>query len=757
MADTLETLRKGLAERYRVEEEIGRGGMATVYLARDLKHDRSVAIKLLREDASGCCEPERFLREIRIAARLTHPQILPLYDSGELDGRLYYVMPYMGCETLRARIDRDQRLPLSDALAIARALAEALDYAHRQGVVHRDIKPENIMLHEGHPIIADFGVARALAAAETDAEQITGAGTAIGTPAYMSPEQLGSGGELDGRSDQYSLACVVYEMLTGRAPFSGPTVLATLNRQATEPAPRIRMERPEIPAAVEQTLLRGMAKDPEKRYPTAAEFARALVAGVPPDQLTPVDRTLTVAVLPFVNASVDPDDEYLSDGITDELINALSKVDGLRVVSRTSVFAYKGRAMDIRVIGGQLGATVALEGTVRRSGQRLRITAQLTGVVEGRLLWSERYDRQDDDLLALQDAIAATIVSTLRETLSDAVGEPEHRTYTPNLKAWNLYLKGRYYWNVRTQTGVQKAIGLFEAAIQEDPNFALAYTGLADSHALGVDYRAAPVAEGLQRARSEAVRALELDEGLAEAHTSLAWVAFIHEWNWAVAGREFRRAIELNPRYATARQWHSWYLMAMGRVPEAVAEARRAVQLDSASLSIVRSLGWVYYFARDYGAAVVYLRKAVASNPTSEETHYVLGLVLAMQGATGDARTAFTEAAGPERQHTNAVAALGRLALAEGRVDEARAVLDELYEQARSRYVSPVDFVMLHYLLGETDRAFERMEDAWKERRGWLVYLRVDPQVDPMRGEPRFQDMVRRMGLMTEVTAGNGG
>ena len=754
MVDTLETLRTGLAGRYRVEEEIGRGGMATVYLARDLKHDRSVAIKLLREDASGCCEPERFLREIRIAARLTHPQILPLYDSGELDGRLYYVMPYMGCETLRARIDRDQRLALSDALAIARPLAEALDYAHRQGVVHRDIKPDNIMLHEGQPIIADFGVARALEASEVEGERITGAGTAIGTPAYMSPEQLDGGGDLDGRSDQYSLACVIYEMLTGRPPFSGPTVLATLNRQANEPAPRIRLERPEIPPAVEQALLRGLAKDPEQRYASIAEFARALVAGVPPDQLTPVDRTIAVVVLPFVNASSDPDDEYLSDGITDELINALSRVEGLHVVSRTSAFAYKGKALDIRIIGGQLGASVALEGTVRRSGHRLRIAAQLTGTTDGRLLWSERYDREDDDLLALQDEIAGTIAATLRVTLSAAVGEPEQRRYTPNLKAWNLYLKGRYYWNVRSQASIQEAIRLFEAAIREDPNFALAYTGLADSHALGVDYRAAPVSDGLQRAKAEAIRALELDESLAEAHTSLGWVAFIHEWDWAMAGREFRRAIELNPRYATARQWHSWYLMAMGRMAEAVAEARRAVQLDSASVSVLRSLGWVCYFARDYDAAVAQLRKAVVANPTAEETHYVLGLAFAMQGALADARTALTEAAGSERQHTNAVAALGRLAVAEGKLDEARAVLHELESRAKDRYVSPVDLVMLNYLLGQADQAFEAMEQAWRDRRGWLVYLRVDPQVDPMRAEPRFQAMVERMGLSTEVTSG---
>ncbi len=751
MPDSLDRLRKGLASRYHIESEIGRGGMATVYLAEDLKHSRKVAIKVLRGEVAARSEPERFLREIRIAARLTHPNILPLYDSGELDGRFYYVMPFLGCESLRTRMDREGRLPVDETVRIARMVAEGLDYAHRQGVIHRDIKPENIMLLEEQPVVTDFGIARALSAADSTGDSLTGAGFAVGTPVYMSPEQAGAPGPVDGRSDQYSLACVVFEMLAGRPPFQGANVLATLARHATEPPPRIREATLGVPLAVEHALLRALAKDPAHRFPTIGHFVRGLtgpaISSASLETAGDQRRPTAIAVLPFVNASSDPANEYFSDGITDELINALSKVEGLTVVSRTSAFAYKGKALDIRTIGSQLGATVLLEGTVRRFGDRLRITAQLISVQDGQLLWSEKYDRRSEDLFQIQDEIAATIVGTMRATLVRTLGEPEPRSYTPSLEAWNLYLKGRYYWNMRTFEGVQEAIRHFEAAIREDPRFALAYTGLADSHALGVDYSDAPVSAGLTRAKEEALKALALDDTLAEAHASLAWVAFIHEWDWETAGREYRRAIELDPRYPTARQWYAWYLMAMGRMGDALAEGRQAVHLDPASISIRRSLGWAYYYARDAHAAIDHLRKAVIANPTQHETHYILGQALMMKGNYGQARAAFVEAAGPGRRHANALSAIGRVAVLEGNVAEARGILDELYTRAQERYVSPVDFVKLHNQLGDTDRVFEWMDRAYEDRRGWLVYLNVEPAVDNLRDDPRFQALLRKMRL----------
>ena len=751
MADSLDKLRKGLASRYKIESEIGRGGMATVYLAEDVKHGRKVAIKVLREDIAARSEPQRFLREIRIAARLTHPNILPLYDSGEQNGRLFFVMPFVGGENLRVRLDRERRLPADEAIRIARMVAEGLDYAHRQGVIHRDIKPENIMLLEGQPVLADFGIARALTAADSAGQSLTGAGFAVGTPVYMSPEQAGTAGPVDGRSDQYSLACVVFEMVAGRPPFQGANILATLARHATEPPPRIRNEIPEVPPSVEHALLRALSKEPAQRFATMGEFARALsstaVSAVSGETAAEGSRPTSVAVLPFVNASSSEENEYFSDGITDELINALSKVDGLTVVSRTSAFAYKGKALDVRTIGAQLGATAVLEGTVRRFGDRLRITAQLINVFDGRLLWSEKYDRRAEDLFQIQDEIAETIVGTLRATLLRDLGRPEPRRYTPSLEAWNLYLKGRYYWNIRTYEGVQEAIRLFEEAIREDPNFALAYTGLADSYALGVDYSDSPVSVGLSRAKEEALRALSLDDTLAEAHASLAWVAFIHEWDWETAGREYRRAIELDPRYPSARQWHAWYLIAMGRTSESLAEGRQAVALDPASISIRRSLGWIHYYAREADAAIDHVRKAIIANPTQHESHYILGQALMMKGNYTQAKAAFREAAGPDGSHSNALSGLGRVAVLEGNIDEARAVLDQLYRRAGERYVSPVDFAKLHNQLGDIDEAFRWMDRAIEDRRGWMVYLNVEPALDNLRSEPRFKDLLRRMRL----------
>jgi serine/threonine-protein kinase len=743
VAGVIEQLQDVLGDRYHVEEEIGSGGMATVYLAEDRKHGRRVAIKLLRPELTAGYEPERFLREIRIAARLNHPQILPVHDSGVRAGFLYYVMPYMGGESLRSRLERTPRLPLDEALRITRGVAAALDYAHRNEVVHRDVKPENILLHEGHPIVADFGIARALSTGGSDL--ISRPGFTVGTPAYMSPEQA-TADQVDGRSDQYSLACVLYEMLAGSPPFAGSTPRATMARQATEPPAPIRTSRANVPRAVERALARAMAKNPADRFASTAEFAAALetpaaaVAGIR-------EAVASIAVLPFANGSADPDTEYFSDGMTDELINALAKVDGLRVSSRSSVFALKGVRQDVRAVAALLDVSAVLEGSVRRSGSRLRITAQLTSAADGSLLWSERYDREIADVFAVQDEIARTIVSTLRARLVGEIGDPTPRRYTANVKAYQLYLRGRHAWNMRTPESIAEGIRWFEQAIAEDPTYALAYTGLADSHALSLDYRGTPVAEGMRRAAAEARRALELDESLAEAHTSLAWVNFIYDWNWESADRGFRRAIELNPKYASARQWYAWLLLALGRIDEALAQARAAADLDPASVSVRRSFGWLYYYARQPDLAIEHLQRALAMSPASEETHMILGLALLQKGAYAEAEAEFREATSLSSEHARALAALGTLAALQGRTAEARAVLGELRARARRRYVSPVDFVWLLQSLGETDEAFAWLERAYEERRGWMVYLNVEPALDGMRADPRFRDLVRRMRL----------
>jgi serine/threonine-protein kinase len=722
--------------------------MAAVYLAEDLRHARKVAIKVLLPGSGGAqsYEPQRFLREIRIAARLSHPQILPVHDSGEFDGMLYFVMPYAGCETLRDRLTKEGALPIDAAVRITRAVAAALDYAHRHDVIHRDIKPENILLQEGEPVVADFGVATAISAAGGDNIYITDRGFTVGTPAYMSPEQASGDRDLDGRSDIYSLACVLFEMLAGKPPFSGSGARATMARHAIETPPLVRSLRPTVTAAVEQALQRALAKTPADRFSTMAEFCDALVAPPPPPtSLGPESRA--IAVLPFVNSSADPENEYFSDGITDELITALTKVEGLRVASRTSVFALKSVREDVRVLGARLNVSAVLEGTVRKAGNRLRITVQLTDVTDGRTLWSERFDREMADVFAIQDEIAGTIVRTLRSTLLGELGDPTPVRYTANVRAYSLYLKGRFWWNRRSQAAIKEGIRFFEQAIEEDPGYALAYSGLADSYALDLDYRGAPVIEGMERAKVEARKAIALDETLAEAHTSLGWVTFIYDWDWIGAEREFSRAIELNPRYSTARQWHSWFLAAMGRFEEALSEGRAAIELDPLSVSIRRSMGWLQYYARHFDGALENLRRALTMNPTSEETHRLLGLVYAQQGLYDEATACFSEAVSNSESDMLSYAGLGHVAALRGRADQARAVLKELEERQRTRYVSPVALAMIQVALGEVDASFDLLEKAHQERRGWLAYLRIEPILDPLRSDPRFARLVERMRL----------
>jgi len=740
-------LNDALAGRYRVERELGRGGMATVYLARDLRLDRPVAIKVFSNAGSLRMEASRFEREIRIAARLSHPQIVPVHDSGAADGLLYYVMPLIQGESLRDRMAREGRLPIADALRIAGAVAGALDYAHRQGYVHRDIKPENILLHEGGALVADFGVAMALREACSTDDTSTAPGLAVGTPAYMSPEQAAGERELDGRTDQYAVACVLFEMLSGRAPFSG-TARQVMLRHVVEPPPSVRVERPEVPWPVDVALLRAMAKEPGERYESAADWAGALLARSGEVEATGAStRRRAIAVLPFVNATSDPENEYLSDGMTDELISALANVAGLRVASRTSVFALKGRKEDVRSLGALLGVGTVLEGTVRKAGNRIRVTAQLSDATDGRLIWSERFDRDDEDIFAIQDEITATIVRTLRSRLLGDLGEPVPKRYTENARAYNLYLRGRFAWNQRSAEGMKQAIVFFEQAIAEDADYALAWSGLADAYAIGVDYRNGPVAEGFERAKELARRAIALDDGLAEAHTSLAWVTFIHDWDWAGAEREFQRAIKANPNYASAHQWYAWLLASQGRIGEALRTGERAVELDPASVSVRRGLGWLHFYARDSHQAIEHMRRALAMNPTALESILVLAMVFNQAGRPVEAEATLRDGLNVAPDDTAILAVLGRALVLQGRRGEAEAIRERFVELSATRYVSPTDRAKLALALGLWDEAFAFAERSRVERRGWIVYMKVEPLWDPLRSDPRYLALLSAMAI----------
>jgi TolB-like protein/Tfp pilus assembly protein PilF len=743
MPSLQERLAAALGDRYRIESELGRGGMAVVYRAHDVKHDRPVAVKVLRPElGSSEVGAERFLQEIRVVARLTHPHILPLHDSGLRDGLLYYVMPLVG-ESLRDRLTRERRLPVDDAVRIASAVAEALGHAHAQNVLHRDVKPENILFNAGYPMVTDFGVARAIAEC---CDVVTQAGIAVGTPAYMSPEQASAEATLDGRSDLYSLACVLYEMLTGEPPFASGDARTVMARHVLDAPPPVRSLRPDVPAGVAAALARALAKDCSDRFATAEAFAAALRARASGAEWLAAPRR-RIAVLPLVNASGDPADEYLSDGITDALIDALAHVEGLEVASRTSVFALKGSGKDVRAIGAHLHVFTVLEGTVRRAGSRLRITVQLTDAGEGRLLWSQRYDREAADVFVLEEEIAQATVQTLRRTLLRDLGDVHPPRYTRNVAAYNLYLQGRYFWNRRTAADVQRAIELFERAIAADPEFALAYTGLADSYALQLDYRSIPVVEGLQRAKAEARRALAIDEGLAEAHTSLAWVLFIYDWDWPAAEREFRRAIEIDPRYATAHQWYAWLLVALGRLNEALASGHLAAELDPASVSIRRGLGWLYHVARQSDVGVAHLERAIAMDPTAEESHRSLALVCLGEPDLVRAEAETREALRLVEHNPPSLGLLAHIAARAGRREEALALVAELTAMRSRGYVTPVALATAHLGLGDVDAVFTELERAYQERRGWLTYLNVEPLFDSLRDDPRFLDLRRRLRL----------
>jgi serine/threonine protein kinase/tetratricopeptide (TPR) repeat protein len=578
----IERLRASLANAYTIDRELGRGGMATVYLAQDCKHDRVVALKVLHPDLAASLGPDRFLREIKLAARLNHPHILPLFDSGAADGFLYYVMPYVEGESLRERLDREQQLPVEESLHHTRAIASALDYAHRQNIVHRDIKPENVMLYEGEAMVMDFGIAKAVSAAGS--ETLTQTGMMVGTPAYVSPEQAAGEANLDGRSDQYSLACVLYEMLSGERPFTGATAQAVLAKRFTETVKPLRAIRSTIPEYVERAVTRAMSTDASGRFSTASMFAQALTSGLttPTDTQTMpqpvVSAAKSVAVLPFANMSDDPKNEYFTDGMAEEIINALTKIQSLRVASRTSSFAFKGKNEDIGDIGRKLKVSTVLEGSVRKMGNRLRITAQLVNVADGYHLWSERYDRELEDVFAIQDDISQAIVKALRVILSEGEKKQiEKARAVVNVEAYDFYLRGRQYFHQLRRKSLEYARQMFNRAIEIDPDYARAYAGVADSCSMLYMYFDAREFN-IRQADIASQKALDLEPELAEAHLARG-IAVALSKRFDEAEKEFEQAMRLDPKLFEAPYFFGRTRTAQGRFTDAVKLFERASAL----------------------------------------------------------------------------------------------------------------------------------------------------------------------------------
>ncbi len=761
MAELPAALRTGLADRYRLERELGRGGMARVYLAHDLKHDRPVALKVLHPDLGAALGPERFLREILTAARLQHPNILTVFDSGTAAPAagdpagwplLWFSMPFIEGESVRDRLRREAPLPVDDAVAITCEVAEALEYAHGRDVLHRDIKPENILLFRGRALVADFGIARALSEDDAaDAARLTQTGLALGTPAYMSPEQASGDGRLDARSDVYSLGCVLFEMLAGEPPFTGSTALAVIAKRFTDTVPVPSQTGRALPPELERIVVRALAPSPAARFPSAGAFAAALRAGEPWSHRTHAtaeprrSAPPSVAVLPFANRSPSPDDEYFADGMTDELINALAKVRGLHVVSRTSCFAFKGRSEDAREIGRRLQVATVLEGSIRRAGPRLRVATQLINVADGFLLWSESFDREAEDVFAIQDEIARAISGALRVRLLDPRAEAMVRRPTDDLEAYQLYLKGRQSWNRRTEQDLQDAMRAFDQALARDPAFALAHAGVADTWALLGFYSAAPPGEVFPRAKRAARRALDLEPALAEAYPALAYSAMYYDWDWIEAELAFRRALELHPGYANAHQWYANFLSVMGRAEEAIATFERALALDPLSALKYAALGWGCYFARRYERGERECRRGVELESTNVVAHGWMMLNLLGLGRREEAVAAAEETARLSGHGVSSLGLLGYAYGAAGRRNDARSVLERLITISATRYISQYDVALIHLSLGHADAAMEWLQRGHAERDHQMVFLKVDPRLDPLRERGDFGRLLERM------------
>ncbi len=711
--DAHATLTAALTGRYTIERELGVGGMATVYLARDLKHDRGVALKVLKSDLAESLGRERFLREIQLAAKLSHPHILPLFDSGEAAGLLYYVMPNVQGQSLRDKLRTSPKLPVEEAVRIATEVAGALDHAHRHGVVHRDIKPENIMLQDGHAMVADFGIGKAVS--DVAADTLTQGGMSVGTPAYMSPEQA-SGEPVDGRSDLYSLACVLFEMLVGEQPFTGPTIQAVIAKRFVTTPPEVGALREGVPSGVTRAVQRALSRAPVDRHDTAALFVTSL-GEIETAAARPAAPEKSLAVMPFENRSADADNQFFSDGLSEDLINALTALPGLHVASRTSAFRFRGSDLDIRAIGEQLNVAAVLEGSVRRSGSKLRITAQLVSVATGYQLWTERYDREMTDVFEIQDEIVASIVKALMPALlggAPATTVPVRRA-TENLEAYELYLQGRHYANQRSPATVRIAIQRFEQAIALDAQYALAYCGLADCYGILRVYGWMPATDIRDKARVAVERAMAIAPELPEANFSLAFYTFYFERRWRAAGPHFQRAIELNPRSSLHHIYAALFASMERREDDVRRLVARAVEIDPLSPFIHGLAATAYHSMGLYAPAAECARRALELQPDYLLAIWACGNALCLLGQF-DGGLPLLERAVAISRAPFFLSVLGHALARAGRGDEARRLLAELDERAsRGEYVPPFTRLGIEVGLGDLSAIVRELQAVYDE------------------------------------------
>lgn len=826
---------------YRIIKRLGKGGMGEVFLAEDTKqHNRKIALKVLPSHlTSEEGRVRRFKHEARAILALNHPNILTIFEIGETEQTHYIATEFIDGETLRQCLWRHS-IKIDEAIGIAIQVAMALEAAHAAGVVHRDIKPENIMMrhdrfvHDRFVKVLDFGLAKLIERDSrlSDSEAVTitntNPGTILGTTGYMSPEQA-QGGAIDPRSDIFSLGVVLYEMVAGRAPFTGPTdshVRVSIIDQ--EPTPLSQSG--EVPRQLDRIVSKALAKDRSKRYQTITDlkldleqlrteltdlkepaetmheqFAKSM--GRPTfDRVTSTDTTriiarttvdakaargffrayktpllialvaiialvtgfayfkysrpkiTSVAILPFANDSDDPNAEYLSDGITESIINSLSRLPGLKVMSRNAVFRFKGKNPDPQEVGRNLKVGAVLMGRLVKLNDRLIIKTELVDVADGSQLWGAEYNKSLSDILLVQDEISRTISSKLELRLTGADEQNLAKRFTTDAEAYELYLKGRYFWNKRGETGLRNGIKYFQAAEQKDPNYALAYSGLADSYALLCDIGVvAPITE-MPNAKAAAQKAVDIDPTLAEGYTSRGFIKLAYDWDWLGAEADLKRGLELNPKYPTAHQWYASYLVQMGKFEAAKQEIEQAQQLDPLSPIISSNAGLYSYFEHRYDDAIVQYQKTLEIDPTFWVAHHYLGLAYAKKGMHDQAiselrNSLYSPGTGPLKEGAvendpEIAASLGHAYGLAGRRAEAEAILNRLRALSQRRYVSGLYFAIVYTGLGDKDRAIEYLDKAYENRHPGLVLIRVDPIFDNLRSDKRFQELVKRFEPM---------
>ena len=779
MADLLDRLKSALSERYAISRELGRGGMATVYLAEDLRHRRNVAVKVLEPDLAHAVGSSRFIREIEIAARLSHPNILPLHDSGEADGLLYYVMPFVEGDTLRDRLNRETQLPLEDALRIVHEVAEALSYAHSHGVVHRDIKPENILLAEGHAVVSDFGIARAVDAA--GGERLTGTGLAVGTPAYMSPEQATGGRGVDARSDIYALGCVLYELLAGEPPYAGPTPHAVIAKLLADPVPSVRRLRDTVPAEIDEALVKALAKTPADRFATAADFSTALDRAASQQS---VGRRLTVrgrravafavvlavllfggawlvirvgpfgvpqldsiAVLPFDNLSRDPEQEDFVDGMHDALISRLAQIGALRVISRTSTLRFKNTSQSIGEIADSLGVSAVVEGSVLRAGDSVRVQVQLIQAFpREQHLWAQTFDRDTRAVLSVQNEVAEAIAHQIGVRLTSGEQARLAVSHDVDPLAHEALLRGRRAQRKNTAAGFEEAMRHYEAAVRQDSNYAVAHLAIGGVWNARARLGMLPTEEAFQKAEPSIRRALELDSTTVQVRTMLADVR-IWQWDWTGAEREYRRMLETDPNNADALSDYALLLVAVGRPAEATPLMDRAVKRDPLNPSTILQSAVLSEFVGRYDEAEARFRALLQIQPRMRQARWGLWAVFHEQRR-------YAEAYGEVKSYfgvlddRRTIGALERGYAEGGYMLALRRAAEELAERSETINIRSYTVAMLYARTDEKDLALDWLERSFDARDVNVRYLRVMPAFSGLRGHPRYEALLRRMNLV---------